>query len=134
MELAHPVTGELLPVPLVGALDALVVEDGAETIWELKTGKRKWSADALDYDLQTTSYRIAARELGRGDDLALKLVLTTKATQPDVQVERLVRHRRDERELVETIFAVHRAVEAGVDFPNRGWQCRTCAWAGACGG
>ena len=133
LELAHPVTGEVLPVRFIGSIDALVVEQGVETIWELKTGKRKWSADALDYDLQTTSYRIAARELGRGDDLALKLVLTTKTTQPDVQTERLVRQRRDERELLDTIFAVHRAVDAGVDHVNRGWICKTCAWAGACG-
>jgi hypothetical protein len=134
LELAHPATGEVLPLRFIGSIDALVVEEGVETIWELKTGKRKWSADALDYDLQTTSYRVAARELGRGYELPLKLVLTTKATQPDVQVEQLVRHHRDERELVETVFAVHRGVDAAVDFPNRGWQCRNCAWAGACGG
>jgi hypothetical protein len=134
LELAHPVTAEILPVRFIGSIDALVVEDGAESIWELKTGKRKWNADALDWDQQTTSYKIAARELGRGGDLPLKLVLTTKAAQPDVQLERLVRHRRDERELVETVFSVHRAVEAGVDHPIRGWMCRTCAWAGACGG
>ena len=53
--------------------------------------------------------------------------------EPDIQVEHLVRHRRDELELVETAFAVARAVDAGVDYPNRGWQCRTCPYAGACG-
>jgi RecB family exonuclease len=132
LELAHPITGEILPLRFIGSIDALVIDEGAETIWELKTGKRKWGADAIDHDVQTTSYKIAARELGRGD-VEPKLVLTTKTAQPDVQIERLVRHRRDERELVETIFAVHRAVDAGVDFVNRGWQCRTCAWAGACG-
>lgn len=132
LELTHPVTAEILPVRFIGSIDALVVEEQRETIWELKTGKRKWGADALDFDLQTTSYKMAARELGRGE-VDLKLVLTTKGKQPDVQVERLVRHKRDERELVETIFAVHRAVDAGVDHPIRGWQCRTCAWAGACG-
>lgn len=133
LELVHPQTAEILPVRFIGSIDALVVEDGVEAVWELKTGKRRWNADAIDYDLQTTSYKIAARDLGRGDDTPLKLLLTTKAKQPDVQVERLLRHRRDERELVETVFAVHRAVDAGVDFANRGWQCRTCAWAGACG-
>jgi CRISPR/Cas system-associated exonuclease Cas4 (RecB family) len=132
LELAHPVTAEILPVRFIGSIDALVIEQGVESIWELKTGKRKWGADALDYDLQTTSYKIAARDLGRGE-IAPTLVLTTKTNQPDVQVERLVRHKRDERELVETVFAVHRAVDAGVDHPIRGWQCRTCAWAGACG-
>lgn len=133
LELTHPVTAEVLPVRFIGSIDALVVEHGTETLWELKTGKRRWGTDAIDYDLQSTSYRIAARSLERADEIPLKLVLTTKAKQPDVQVEHLLRHRRDERELVETVFAVHRAIDAGVDFPIRGWQCRTCAWAGACG-
>ena len=114
LDLAHPVTAEILPVRFIGSIDALVVEDGDETIWELKTGKRKWGVDAIDYDLQTTSYKLAARDLGRGE-VEPKLVLTTKGKQPDVQIERLVRHRRDETELVETVFAVHRAVDAGVD-------------------
>ena len=131
LELGHPITGEILPVKFIGAIDALVVESGNKSVWELKTGKRKWS-DQLEYDLQTTAYRIAARELGHGD-VELRLVLTTKGKKPDVQSERLVRHRRDEREFVETVFAVRRAAEAGVDYPNRGWQCRTCAFAGACG-
>lgn len=73
------------------------------------------------------------RESSVAATTSLKLVLTTKTTQPDVQTEELVRHRRDERELLETIFAVHRAVDAGVDHVNRGWICKTCAWAGACG-
>ena len=52
-------------------------------------------------------------------------------TQPDVQVERLLRHPRDERELVETVFTMHRAVETDVDFPIRRWQCKGCAWTKA---
>jgi hypothetical protein len=75
---------------------------------------------------------MAARALGH-DDAGVKLVLTTKGKKPDVQVEELVRHQRDERELVETVFAVARAVDAGVDYPARGWQCKTCPYAQACG-
>ena len=47
LEIAHPVTAEILPVRFIGSIDALVVESGVETIWELKTGKRRWSADVL---------------------------------------------------------------------------------------
>ena len=38
----------------------------------------------------------------------------------------------DEEELAEIAFGVYRAVEAGVDYPNRGWQCGTCAFGAAC--
>jgi len=131
IQLVHPVTGEVLPRPLVGAMDAIVEEDGHPVVLELKTGKRKWTADQLDFDIQPTGYRMAARALGY--NAGVNLVLTTKGKKPDVQVEPLARHRRDERELVETAFAVARAVEAGVDYPNRGWMCRTCPYAQACG-
>ncbi len=132
LKLVHPVTGEIHPRPLVGAIDAIVEEGGRPVVLELKTGRKRWSADQLDYDLQPTAYGMAARALGYRD-ARLTLLVTTKGRTPDIQVEHLVRHRRDEVELVDMAFAVARAVQAGVDYPNRGWQCRTCPHAGACG-
>jgi RecB family exonuclease len=131
LKLVHPVTGEIHPRPLIGAVDAIVEEHGRPAVWELKTGKKKWSADQLDFDPQCTAYGMAARALGY-KSATLTLLVTTKGKTPDVQVGRLVRHRQDELELVETAFAVARAVDAGVDYPVRGWQCRTCPYAGAC--
>lgn len=131
IDLAHPVTGEVLDTPLVGAMDAIVVENGKPTILELKTAKRRWSADQLELDLQPTAYQMGARQLGI-DEPELKLVVTTKAKNPDVQIERLVRHRGDEHELAELAFTVDRAVRAGIDHRIRGWQCKTCPWAAAC--
>lgn len=132
LELVHPVTGEILSVPLIGAMDAIVEEEGHAVVLELKTGKRRWGADQLDFDLQPSGYVMAARELGY-EDAGVTLVVTLKGRKPDVQIEQLVRHRRDERELADVALAVHRAVEAGVDFRLRGWQCRTCGHAEACG-
>ena len=132
LELGHPVTGEILPLRVVGALDAVIFKKGTEFIWELKTAKRKWGQDQIEFDLQTTMYKVAARALGFGD-AEVEVLVTLKWARPDVQVERLVRHRRDEVELADTIFSVHRAVGAGVDHPVRGWMCRTCPFAGACG-
>jgi hypothetical protein len=132
LELAHPVTGEIASLPLIGAIDAIVIESGAPGVWELKTGAKKWSADQLEYDPQVTAYAMAARELGY-DDPELKLLVTTKTKSPDLQVERLVRHRADRQELAETALTVLHAVSAGVDYRVRGWGCKTCAHAGACG-
>lgn len=131
LALAHPLTREVLPVPLIGALDAVVLEGGRGAVWELKSGKRRWSADQFEFDLQATAYGMAARE-GGYDGVDLKFLITTKTAKPDVQRETVIRHRADERELAEIAFGVHRGVEAGVDYPNRGWQCGTCAFAAAC--
>jgi putative RecB family exonuclease len=133
LELAHPMTGKVAPVPLIGAMDAIVVDEGKTEVWELKTGKKKWSADQIEFDPQPTAYTMAARELGH-EDADVKLVVTTKTAKPDVQVERLIRRRGDERELAETVLDVLHAVNAGVDVRIRGWGCRSCAYAGVCGG
>lgn len=131
MDLEDPRTGEILPAPLIGALDAVVVDQGRDLVWELKSAKKRWSRDQLEFDLQATAYGLAARHLGFGG-AGLELVVTTKGGRPDVQREIVTRHRADREELVEIALAMFRAVEAGVDYPNRGWQCRTCAFAGAC--
>ncbi len=131
LELAHPATGELLAVPLIGALDAIVLEGGRGAVWELKSGKKKWSADQFEFDLQATAYGIAARE-GGYDGVDVKFLITTKNKNPDVQRETVIRHRADEEELAAVALGVQRAVSAGVDYPNRGWQCRVCQYASVC--
>ena len=131
LDLTDPDTGQVLPLPLIGAMDAVVVEGGETVIWELKTAARRWGADQLAYDMQPTVYQLAARELGHRD-AAVKLLVTTKAAKPAVQVERLSRGPGDERDLVATAKSLLNAVAAGVDHPARGWQCKGCQYAGAC--
>lgn len=133
-EVADPATGELLPVPVVGALDAVVVEqDRLGSLWEFKTAAKKYptKGGATEFDPQLTLYKKAARELGF-DGVRLRYVVTTKAKEPAVQVLDVVRTDAEERELAELFFAVHRAIEAGVDYRQRGWACSSCAYAGAC--
>lgn len=131
LELADPATGEALDVPLVGAIDALIERAGRVLVMECKSAKRKYSADQIEFDFQTTAYIGAARKLGH-DAGEAELVVTTKAARPTLQVERLVRNGRDQREFAELAVRVVRAVDAGVDHRIRGWQCRSCAHAGAC--
>ena len=75
---------------------------------------------------------MAARELGY-EDAEVKLLVATKTSKPDVQIERIVRRRGDEREFAETVLDVLRAVQVGIDHRVRGWGCRSCAFAGVCG-
>jgi CRISPR/Cas system-associated exonuclease Cas4 (RecB family) len=135
-----PEASEVLPIPFVGSIDAVVKEaeldpneDGRNTtsVWELKTGTGRWDENRLLYDFQPTAYRIAAREAAHATP-ALKVIVTTKTKKPDVQIARLVRSRRDEEELMMTASSVYRALEAGCEHPVRGWQCKTCPFAAAC--
>jgi hypothetical protein len=131
LDLLDPDTGEMLDVPLVGAIDAIVVERGRRALWELKTSKKRWSLDQISYDLQPTAYGLCDRERGH-QDVDVMLIVVTKARAPVVQVERLRRGRQDERDLQATAASVLRAVAAGVDHPIRGWACRGCPVAHAC--
>jgi len=131
IELHDPDTGEVLP-PLVGSIDAAVEARGRPVVWELKTGKQRWSEDQLLHDFQSTGYQRAFRtEYGVNPDLMLAVV--TKARQPTVQLTKLRRSAGDERELLETAASICRAVEAGVDHRVRTWACKSCEYAGACG-
>lgn len=128
----HPDTGEVLSVPVIGAIDAIVIDhEGRTALWELKTSKKKWSSDMIEFDLQTTLYRKAARELGY-PDVALRLLVTTKTKIPDVLNIDVERTDADEGELAEIFFGAERAIRAGADHPLRGWQCRSCAYASRC--
>lgn len=131
LELNHPRTGEVLPVPLIGAIDAVVLSAGIGSIWELKTAAKKWSPEQLEHDLQITGYGMAARQLGY-DGARMEFIVVTKTAKAAVQREVAVRHGADEEEFVDTIFSVHRAIDAGVDHRARSWACQTCSFAGAC--
>lgn len=131
LEIVHPLTGECLPTSVIGAIDAIVVQaDGRRALWELKTGRR-WGSTTAEHDLQTTLYHVAARELGH-EDLALRVIVTTKSKVPEVQEIEIERTAADEVELAEVFLEVHRAIQAGVSFRQRGWQCSTCEYSTAC--
>lgn len=109
--IVHPRTGEVLPVPVVGAIDAVVVEaDGLGRLWELKTAAKKWpsSGGATEFDPQVTVYRKAIRELGYGE-LGLRILVTTKTKDPQVQILDVERGDGDETELAELFFDGNRS-------------------------
>jgi ATP-dependent helicase/DNAse subunit B len=120
LELVHPETGEVLDVPVIGAIDALVVEAGKTAVWELKTGAKRWSVDQCETELQITMYLHATQEKGLVDP-ALRIIVTTKTALPTVQVADVSRVAGDIDELIETFFSVSRAIAAGVDHPARSW-------------
>lgn len=130
--LQDPATGERLEEQLIGTVDLLIREGGRRVVVEHKTSGKKWGSDQLRWDLQPSAYRLAARLAGLGD-VGLRYQVITKAKVPSVQIADVERDEQDELDFIRTVLGVLRAVEAGVDYPVRGWQCRSCPYSYACG-
>jgi putative RecB family exonuclease len=130
--LHDPDTGEVLDEALVGTMDLVIAESGRRIVVEHKTSARRYGEDQLRFDLQVSGYRLAARELGLGENVGLRFQVITKTKIPAVQVADVDRDHRDEEDFVRTAVGVLRAIDAGVFFPTRGWQCRSCPYEYAC--
>jgi CRISPR/Cas system-associated exonuclease Cas4 (RecB family) len=126
-------TGEQLEEVLVGAVDLVVREDGHRVVVEHKTAAKRYGLEQIRFDLQPTAYKLAAKEMGLGD-VGLRYQVITKTKTPAVQVADLHRDEQDEDDFLRTVGGVLRAIDAGVSYPLRGWQCRSCPYAHACKG
>ena len=125
-------TGEALDEQLVGSMDLLIREEGRMVIIEHKTSARRYTTDQLAYDHQPTAYKLAARESGLGD-ASVRFQIITKSKVPAVQIADVHRDERDEQDFLRTAGGVLKAIDAGVSYPLRGWQCKTCPFQGPCG-
>jgi putative RecB family exonuclease len=129
----HPQTGRQLEEQLVGVVD-VVEEDDDGTVWitELKTAARRFDDARLAYDNQATIYAMARAALGF-PTARVRFRVLLKGRKPAIETYPL---QRDELQVTETNRVVHevlRAVDAGIFYPHRGWQCSTCPYRAACG-
>ena len=131
IELPDPTTGEILEEALVGALDLVVREEEKHVVEEHKTAAKKWSKDQIKNDGQLSAYKLVARKLGLGE-VGLRLQVLTKTKKPKMIVEDTDRTDRDEREFLETVVGVLRAIDAQVFFPIRNGMCGGCAFQRRC--
>jgi putative RecB family exonuclease len=131
IELSDPVTGEVLEEKLVGALDLVIRESEKHIVVEHKTAAKKWSQDQIQHDIQLSAYKLVGEKIGLGD-VGLRLQVLTKTKKPAMVVENTDRTDRDEREFLETVVGVLRAVDAQVFFPIRNGMCGGCAFQRRC--
>lgn len=131
VDLYNPGTGECLEERLFGVIDLITEEDGRRVLVEHKTSSKKYSADVLNHDTQISGYSFAAESLG-WPDVALRFSITTKTKVPQVQVEDVRRDEGDQADFLATALGVLTAIDAGISFPVRGWQCRTCPFRSRC--
>lgn len=129
--LHSPDTGELLEERLTGFIDLVVMEDGRPVVVEHKTSGKKYGHDQLNHDIQLSAYQLAMVQRG-WSEVGLRFQVFTKTKKPAVQVEDVVRDEHDEDDFLRTAVGVLRAIDAGVFFPLRGWQCRSCPYRRRC--
>lgn len=130
--LHDPDTGEVLEEQLTGIVDLLVRDDGRTVIVEHKTAARRYGEDQLRFDVQPTAYQLAIRQAGFVD-VGLRFQIVTKGKTPAVQIEDVMRDDHDEEDFLRVAVGVLRAIDAGVSFPVRRWQCRSCPYQRRCG-
>ena len=131
--LHDPETGEVLEEVLTGVVDLVVKDDGLTVVVEHKTSARRYADDQLRHDVQLTAYQLALRQEGV-DNVGLRFQVFTKGKAPAVQVEDVMRDDTDEDDFLRVAVGVLRAIDAGVSFPVRGWQCRSCQFRRRCNG
>jgi CRISPR/Cas system-associated exonuclease Cas4 (RecB family) len=129
--LFHPQSGEVLDERLSGVMDLVVEEDGRNVVIDHKSSAKKFAADQLRYDFQLTAYQIAARDLDLGE-VGLRYQILTKTKKTAIYVEEIRRDESDEADFLSLVVGVLKAIDAGVSYPVRGWQCRSCPYQAAC--
>ena len=133
LALRHPESGEVSDRLIVGAIDAVVVdEDNRIVVVEAKTAKRRWSKDQLVYDFQPTIYKMAVAEMGMADNPVLRYDFILKLKKPAFETVEVVREPYQETEARRVFWEILRAVEAGISFPIRSWACNDCEFGHAC--
>jgi hypothetical protein len=115
----------------VGALDLVVEQDKRNIVVEHKTAARKWSKDQVEHEIQLSTYKMVGRALGFGE-AGLRLQILTKTRLPKMIVEDTDRTEWDEREFLETLVGVLRAIDACVFYPVRNSMCGGCTFQNLC--
>jgi len=133
LDLKNPDTGEVSNRLVVGAIDALAVdEQGRTVIIESKTAARSWPAVQLVHDPQVTLYKMAVREMGVADEPVLQFHFLKKTKTPSFEVAEVIRTTEQELEVRRLFWQVLRAIDAEIFYPIRSWACGSCEYSHAC--
>ena len=133
LDLQDPDTGEVSDRLIVGAIDALAVdEQGRTVIIESKTAARSWPAVQLVHDPQVTIYRMAVRGMGVADDPLLQFHFLKKTKTPSFEVAEVIRTAEQEVEVRRLFWQVLRAIDNQIFYPVRSWACGNCEYGHAC--
>lgn len=65
-------------------------------------------------------------------EVGLRYQVITKTKKPAIYIEDIRRDEQDEADFLSVVIGVLKAIDAGVSYPVRGWQCRSCPYQAAC--
>ena len=101
---------------------------------DLKTSARKYTDLQVEASLQLSVYSYAASMHGLADqdDVRLRFDVLTKTKQPELYRYWTTRDRAANLHLFRLASEVLGAIEAGVFYPNVGWQCKDCVFRSKC--
>ena len=118
-----------LYIPLAGIID-LVDESGV--IVDHKTAKRAYTGDAIQRDLQLTTYAMAYRMLYGKEERAVRLDVMVRGREPRVQTLKGSRNERQIERHARLIREVADAIEKGIFYPNESYYCGICRYLTFC--
>ena len=123
-----------LPIPVIGALDLIEMDDaGTLIITDWKTSSKAYSTDQIEKSLQLTIYQMAMRANGyRDKEILLKFDTFIKTETPKFEQYYTVRSEIDERKAVTRIKKVWEAINKGVFIPRENWKCAGCGYSEYC--
>jgi len=127
-------TGEVLERDLVGTWDLLERDADGFVVVDLKTSARKYSDLQVEASLQLSvyNYAVGLSPWADGDGVRLRFDVLTKTRVPELHRYWTTRDRAANVRLFRLVAEVLGAIEAGVFYPNVGWQSKDCQFRSKC--
>jgi putative RecB family exonuclease len=130
LPLVNPVNGEVLDVPIRGAID--LVEDD-DTIVEFKAPQKAPPLTDLPDNIQVTVYAYAFQKLFGKLPKEIKKLSLVRTKNPRIDTQTTGREERDFERLFHLGREVVKGVQAGIFLPSRGcWLCNDCEFRRDC--
>jgi CRISPR/Cas system-associated exonuclease Cas4 (RecB family) len=130
LPLVHPITGEVLDIPLRGAMDLIEIDD---VIVEFKAPKRAPPIHELPDDIQVTTYAYAYEKLFGRLPKEIRKVALVRTKTPRIEPQTTGRDHKDFERLFHLGREVVKGVRSGVFLPSRGcWLCNDCEYRQDC--
>ncbi len=134
-EVPFSFTLEELPVPIIGIIDLIEMDDGGNLIvTDFKTSSRAYTREEIDQSLQLSLYHMAAQRNGFGKrEILLRFDCLIKTKIPKFEQYYTIRTADDERRAIKKIQHVWNAIQHGVFVPHDNtWKCKSCSFQKHC--
>lgn len=106
--------------------------DDKTVIIDHKTTKRSMTQNAIDTDLQLTTYALAYRTFEGIKEQALRFDVMVRNKTPKVQQLTTYRTQEDINRFLKILAYVTKAIKSGIFYPNDNYFCGVCGYKDLC--